>query len=523
MYKLLRNAIQTGVVLISTFLVIGNGVLAAEPTEALAQVTSVSQLSDVQPTDWAFQALQSLVERYGVIAGYPDGTFRGNRTLTRYEFAAGLNAALDRVNELIAAGAADTITKEDLATLQKLQADFSTELTTLRGRIDNLEVQTANLEAQQFSRTTKLTGDAIFSISGAFGDEQAVPSGLPDSEESAVDDNITFAQRAILNFQTSFTGKDSLITSIYASNLPNLAEATGTPMTRLGFEQDAPNTENNFGIYFLQYVFPIFGDRGNVIIEPTAAFLSDFTDTVNPLFNNVSNGSISVFGLRNPIYRQAYGGGAGLNYNFSEAVTLSLAYVATNAEDPSPGAGLFNGSYGAIAQLTLRPSEAIGLGLTYVRSYNALNLTEVGSTYSNDPFAGAPTTANSYGVEANFLVSPKFSIGGWVGFTEANAESGTNAGADASIFNYAVTLAFPDFGNEGNLAGFVIGQQPKVTANDITSREDNDTSLHLEAFYRYQFTDNISITPGLIVITNPDHNNNNDTVYLGTIRTTFTF
>jgi hypothetical protein len=39
------------------------------------QVTSVSQLSDVQPTDWAFQALQSLVERYGCIAGYPDGTF----------------------------------------------------------------------------------------------------------------------------------------------------------------------------------------------------------------------------------------------------------------------------------------------------------------------------------------------------------------------------------------------------------------------------------------------------------------
>ena len=53
-----------------------------------AQVTSVSQLSDVQPTDWAFQALQSLVERYGCIVGYPDKTFRGNRALTRYEFAA---------------------------------------------------------------------------------------------------------------------------------------------------------------------------------------------------------------------------------------------------------------------------------------------------------------------------------------------------------------------------------------------------------------------------------------------------
>jgi hypothetical protein len=51
---------------------------------SLDQVTSVSQLSDVQPTDWAFQALQSLVERYGCIAGYPDGTYRGNRAMTPY-------------------------------------------------------------------------------------------------------------------------------------------------------------------------------------------------------------------------------------------------------------------------------------------------------------------------------------------------------------------------------------------------------------------------------------------------------
>jgi hypothetical protein len=52
-----------------------------------------------------------------VIAGYPDGTYRGERALTRCEFATGLNAAIDRVNELIAAGLADAVTREDLATL----------------------------------------------------------------------------------------------------------------------------------------------------------------------------------------------------------------------------------------------------------------------------------------------------------------------------------------------------------------------------------------------------------------------
>ncbi|GAA6617412.1 hypothetical protein NUACC26_032220 [Scytonema sp. NUACC26] len=124
------------------------GVVApSNATEVGNKVNSVSQLSDVQPTDWAFQALQSLVERYGVIAGYLDGTFRGNRAMTRYEFAAGLNAALDRVNQLIAAGLADKVSKEDLAILQRLQEEFAVELTTLRGRVDTLEAKTAELQA----------------------------------------------------------------------------------------------------------------------------------------------------------------------------------------------------------------------------------------------------------------------------------------------------------------------------------------------------------------------------------------
>ncbi|MBF2050567.1 MAG: S-layer homology domain-containing protein [Elainella sp. C42_A2020_010] len=95
-----------------------------EPVEPMHQVTEVTQLSDVNPTDWAFQALQSLVERYGCIVGYPDGTFRGERALSRYEFAAGLNACLERLSELLAATTADLVQQSDLETLQKLQEEF---------------------------------------------------------------------------------------------------------------------------------------------------------------------------------------------------------------------------------------------------------------------------------------------------------------------------------------------------------------------------------------------------------------
>src|SRR5210317_2656923 len=86
------------------------------------QVTSITQFSDVQPTDWAYQALSQLVERYGCVAGYPNGTFRGARAMTRYEAAALLNACLDRVTE---------VTDE----LKALLKEFGAELAVLKGRV----------------------------------------------------------------------------------------------------------------------------------------------------------------------------------------------------------------------------------------------------------------------------------------------------------------------------------------------------------------------------------------------------
>jgi S-layer homology domain len=89
-----------------------------EQTAQTAQnVTSTSQLKDTQPTDWAFPALQSLVERYGCISGYPDSTYRGQRALTRYEMAAALNSCLDKVNETLSAKIDQKASKEELAAL----------------------------------------------------------------------------------------------------------------------------------------------------------------------------------------------------------------------------------------------------------------------------------------------------------------------------------------------------------------------------------------------------------------------
>jgi len=68
-------------------------------TPAMAQVTSVSQLSDVQPTEWSYQAISNLVSRYGCVAGFPNGTFQPGQPATRAQLAALVNACLDRVTD----------------------------------------------------------------------------------------------------------------------------------------------------------------------------------------------------------------------------------------------------------------------------------------------------------------------------------------------------------------------------------------------------------------------------------------
>lgn len=113
------------------------------------QVTSISQFSDVYPTDWAYQALANLIERYGCVAGYPNGTFRGNRAMSRYEAAALLNACLDRVTEM---------TDE----IKRLVKAFEKELAIVKARVDGLEAKVGELEATQFSTTTKLKGKVRF-------------------------------------------------------------------------------------------------------------------------------------------------------------------------------------------------------------------------------------------------------------------------------------------------------------------------------------------------------------------------
>lgn len=502
----------------------------------VSQVTSVSQFSDVQPTDWAFQALQSLVERYGCIAGYPDKTYRGNRALTRYEFAAGLNACLDRVNELIAAGTADLVRKEDLEALQRLQEEFAAELEVLRGRVDALEVRTAELEANQFSTTTKLRGEVIFAVTDVFGGASVATNGATADSYST-----TFSYRARLNFDTSFTGSDRLRTRLQVGNIFDPGPATNTAPgneARLGFQL---NTTSAFNLDTLEYRFNLNPDTRIWLIANGSQF-NDVVDVVSP-FESSGSGAISRFGRFNPIFRTGNDKGGAVSFRLGDTLKIEGGYLAGEANDPSSfvspdGRGLFNGNYAALGQLVFTPSNQIKIGFTYVTGYadNGLGGNGTGSLAAAFPTGAGlvtgKTSYNSYGVQANFRLSEGLVIGGWAGLTEARRISV----GDASIWNYAGYIALPDFGGEGNLAGILVGIQPRVTGSsraDVTSgytgvvdanrRADRDTGFHIEGFYRFALTDNISITPGVIWLTSPNHDERNNDVIVGTIRTTFTF
>ncbi|HEY9704411.1 MAG TPA: carbohydrate porin, partial [Allocoleopsis sp.] len=84
-------------------------------------------------------------------------------------------------------------------------------------------------------------------------------------------------------------------------------------------------------------------------------------------------------------------------------------------------------------------------------------------------------------------------------------------------------FSFLDVGKKGDFVGLIFGMPPKTIYNDLKSRQDQDTSLLFDMFYRYQVNDNLALSPGFVVVTNPEHNQNNSPIYIGILRWSFSF
>jgi hypothetical protein len=488
--------------------------------DPLAQVTSVSQLSDVQPTDWTFSALQNLRERYGCIVGYSDGTFRGNRALTRFEFAAGLNACLTQIQRLIAASTADFVRKEDLATLQRLIDEFRPELTSIRSRVDSLDARTTQLENNQFSTTVILGGEVIFGLATAFGGN---PPGAGDA-------NTVFNHLTRLQLVTTFTGVDRLRLELAASNFNGLGFADPTVLNTftslLSYQSD---TGNSIQLSSLEYRFAGFNNRVVFTLKPVGFSLSNVLSANSPYFDT-GRGAISRFGEANPIFKiGALDAGIGFDWLLSDRVRLQFAYGASNGNDSQEGF-LFSGNsnvMGAQLLTVLGNSAQAGLTLVYGYSSNGRLNTFTGSAIADaSGFINLPSNIYAISGTLQWRLTPRLTFSTWGGLTATYAAV-TDAFAVTNNFMFALGFSDP-FGRRGDLLALMIGQPPRLIqvagfAGSNGGLLEKARSLHLEAFYRFTVTDRISITPGFFIVTNPGNIAENNTIYIGTIRTTFRF
>jgi len=499
----------------------------------MSQVTSVSELDDVSPTDWAFEALQSLANRHNCVLGYSDGTFRGRQVINRYQFATGIDACLQKINELISRKEASTVDEQDLIILQRLQNEFRAELNQLENRIVSLEERTNELQANRFSPTTRFFGQATTSLQGTNTNEVDLfpRDGIP---ERTAETNLTFTNSMQITLATSFTGRDLLLTGLYAGNLGSSASSLFTNMGRLSFESD---TDNDVFINDLSYRFPVSNNFGVVVgaagVNPTSTFRG-----INPLEGS-GEGTISSFGQRNPIIGIGSGtGGVGFDWQINNRMSLQGVYSAQLPGFPGDNnvGGLFGGRQTLGGQLTLTPVDDIDVGLHYLysRSSDGLLATGVGDAQLTSPFA--PTTSfntQAVGATVAYRINPNLQIGGWGGWTFSDPK---DIQGSVTTNNWAVFAAFPNLGRRGNLGGIVFGQPPKITSSSLpegfnfpnfsdngTPGGRDGTSLHVEMFYRAKLNQNLDISPGFFVVFNPDHNQSNDPLIVGALRATFRF
>ncbi|GAB4551227.1 MAG: iron uptake porin [Pleurocapsa sp.] len=486
--------------------------------ESVNQVTNVNQLRDVAPTDWAYEALRSLVDRYGCISGFPNQTYRGNQSLSRYEFAAGLNSCLNQIERLIASS--EAVVREDVDTINRLAQEFEAELATLGGRIDNIESRTAFLEDHAFSTTTKLEGEAVFGISGEF---------LHTDKNEVV-----FQDRVRLAFVSSFTGEDALYTRLDAGNASQFfqteVEATGAPVPLdTGALTYTGGDNNNVGIGWLAYYFPI-GDKIDVYLPAVAPLWVDFVPSLSPYLDSFTGatGSLSSFAESNPIYKigLASGGGVGINFNPIDFVTISAGYFGGDSANPVATAdgGFINEEYSALGQITGSfLDDKLQVAATYVRGEfgsvdNTIYDLGVGTATARQPFgAGVKVSSNSYGASLAFQLNDRIALNAFGMYTDAEENVDGRTPLESEVWSYGAGLSFPDILKEGSLAAVFVGAEP------YDGERDDKIPLHIEGFYKYQLNDNISVTPGVVYLLNPNGNDVDEDALIGVLRTTFTF
>jgi hypothetical protein len=521
---------------------------------SFAQVNSVSELSDVDPNSWGFQALKSVVERYGCLEGTPERTYLGNRPLTRYEFAAGLAACLERVNDLVRASTAGKASREDLATLERLQLEYGSELATLRGRTDALEAKVRDTEAKLFSTTAKLDGSVVMAVTGGGSDSNGTVT-TPVSAGSAFGDSpftrtlgggvrttsgaaaaTSFTARTTLNLRASFTGNDELLIRLRGVTGQDLGAAyrgiaggRGTNFAALGPDNrsydgstasGATNGAATVTIDKLRYVTNLFGDDLRVFIGPRIE-LFEFIDT-NSFANNPEIDFTNGLMINNPLITYLFAGpGGGFDWQVNDWFAARVAYIAAEG-GATTGSGLFGGSYQLTAELEFNPSRSSAIKLQYAHLYEQGSL--LGTALEGRATAGV---TDALGVNAEWAITPTLAVFGrfGYGFSGLSAQVSGVDFAQITTTTWQLGFALPNLFGPGNTFAVAYGQPLRAGEGrlDGLSLVPSATEGDLEAFWRIGLSDRLTLTPNFQYYFNAANASTSSGIAVGTLRATFTF
>ena len=451
------------------------------------QVTSISQFADVKPTDWAYQALSNLIERYGCVAGYPNGSFKGGRAITRLEAAALLNACLDRVTETTDG-------------LKKLLSEFQKELALLKGRVDGFDGRVGALEANQFSTTTKLSGLATMVVGGVSNN----PAGS----------QVAFNYDLQLNLDTSFTGKDLLRTVLRAGNFDSNNNAFGNGLSTLEIAFQEEGGADSMGIDRLFYQFPIGSQFTATIggrveqIDMLALWPSAYpSDTI-----------LNVLTLNGaPLaYNKNLGPGFGLWWQ-NNGWSVSANYVAANAADSSTG--LFTSGSAGTSTVQLGYGKE-NWGVAAIYSYLDGGVAVPGAT----PFI--TTQIEEGGVNTNAFAISGFwqpATSGWLPSISAGYGINSSSGGDLTTSqSWMVGLQWSDVLAKGNSFGMGLGQPSFATATSNGTPAESGVWAW-EWWYQWQISDAISVTPAVFYLNNPEGNQGGANQFGALVKTSFRF
>jgi hypothetical protein len=249
--------------------------------------------------------------------------------------------------------------------------------------------------------------------------------------------------------------------------------------------------------------------------------------TANSPYFDAGRGALSRFTEASPAFKLGrLDSGVGFDWLVADTVRFQGAYGVRNSSDPEGGRGLFNSEHSAWgAQFLLKPAPTLLAGLSYLNAYsgNGRLDTFTGSFIADtNSFINEPARIQAASGTLQWRFAPDLTFSTWGAWFFSDA---LDSSARATTNTYLFALGYSDpFGREGDLLALLFGQPPRlVDGEHLTFGEDEDTSLHFELFYRWRASDRLSITPGVVVVTNPEHNADNAALVVGTIRTTFRF